>query len=94
MPDLNTLYHRYEKNGLVVLAISGEDAATVRPFIADHKVGYPVLLDPGRKVTELLRVKGIPKSFLYDRKGNLVAQAIDMRTQEQFLEMLGHAGLK
>jgi peroxiredoxin len=94
MPDLDTLYHRYEKSGLVVLAISDEDAGRVKPFIADHKVGYPVLLDPGRKVNELFRVQGIPKSFLFDRQGYLVAQAIDMRTQAQFLAMLGHAGLK
>ena len=94
MPDLDTLYQRYAKNGLVVLAISNEDAATVKPFIADHRVSYPVLLDPGGKVNQLFRVQGIPKSFLYDRNGKLVAQAIDMRTQAQFLEMLGHAGLK
>jgi len=93
MPDLDTLYQRFKERGLVVLAISDEDAGTVKPFIADHHVGYPVLLDPGRKVNDLFRVQGIPKSFLYDRKGNLVAQAIDMRTQAQFLEMLRHAGL-
>ena len=94
MPDLDKLYQRFEESGLVVLAISDEDVATVKAFIADHKVSYPVLLDPGRKVNDLLRVQGIPKSFLYDRAGNLVAQAIDMRTEAQFLEMLGHAGLK
>jgi peroxiredoxin len=94
MPDLDTLYQRYEKSGLVVLAISDEDAGTVKAFLADHKVSYPVLLDPGQKVNKLFRVQGIPKSYLYDRQGNLVAQAIDMRTQTQFLEMLGHAGLK
>jgi hypothetical protein len=31
---------------------------------------------------------------VYDREGNLVAQAMDMRTQKQFLEMLGKAGLE
>jgi hypothetical protein len=45
-------------------------------------------------VNELFRVEGIPKSFLYDRNGNMVAEAIDMRTRGQFLEMLGQAGLK
>jgi peroxiredoxin len=93
MPDLDALYRRYEERGLVVLAISDEGVGTVKTFIGDHKVSYPVLLDPGGKVSKLFRVQGIPKSFLYDRNGNLVAQAIDMRTQAQFLEMLGHAGL-
>jgi len=52
------------------------------------------LLDPGRKVNDSFVVAGIPKSFVYDRDGKLVAQSIDMRTQKQFLEMLGNAGLK
>ncbi len=94
MPDMETLYQQFEKSGLVILAISDEDAAKVTPYIADHKVSYPVLLDPGRKVNQLFRVEGIPKSFLYDRDGKLVAEAIDMRTRGQFLEMLAQAGLK
>jgi hypothetical protein len=40
------------------------------------------------------QVNGIPKSFLYDREGKLVAQSIDMRTRHQFEEMLAQAGLK
>jgi peroxiredoxin len=66
----------------------------VKPFVEREKVTYPILLDPGRKVNELFEVEGIPKSFVYDRTGKLVAQSIDMRTQKQFLEMLGHAGLQ
>jgi hypothetical protein len=39
-------------------------------------------------------VEGIPKSFVYDRAGKLVAQSIDMGTQSQFLEKLAQAGLR
>ena len=94
MPDLETLYERFNSKGLVVLAISDEEAAKVEPFIRERKVSFPVLLDPGRKVNEMFVVEGIPKSFVYDREGKLVAQSIDMRTQKQFLEMLGKAGLE
>jgi len=94
MPDLEALYQRFAQRGLVILAISDEDAAKVEPFIAEHKVTYPILLDPGRKVNELFQVEGIPKSFLYDRNGSMVAEAIDMRTQKQFLDMLGRAGIE
>ncbi len=94
MPDLETLYKRFKNQGLVILAISDEDPGKVKPFIEREKVSYPILLDPGRKVNELFEVEGIPKSFVYDRTGKLVAQSIDMRTQKQFLEMLGHAGLQ
>jgi peroxiredoxin len=94
MPDLDTLFNKFKDQGFVVLAISDEDDAKVSPFIAERKIAYPILLDPGRKVTESFKVEGIPKSFVYDRSGKLVAQSIDMRTQRQFLEMLAQAGLQ
>jgi peroxiredoxin len=94
MPDLQTLYERFKDRGFVVLAISDEERTKVEPFITERKVSYPVLLDAERKVNDLFQIEGIPKSFVYDREGKLVAQSIDMRTQHQFLEMLGKAGLQ
>jgi len=94
LPDLETLYSRFQNQGLVILAISDEDAAKVKPFIAARNIQFPILLDPGRKVNELFQIEGIPKTFVYDRSGKLVAQSIDMRTMRQFLEMLSRAGLK
>ena len=94
MPDLETLYQRFASQGLVILGVSNEEAAKIKPFIEQQKVTYPVLLDPGRKVNELFQIEGIPKTFIYDREGKIVAQSIDMRTQKQFLEMLGKAGLQ
>jgi len=94
MPDLETLYQRFGSQGLVILGVSDEEATKVRPFIEQQKISYPVLLDSGRKVNELFQIEGIPKTFIYDREGKIVAQSIDMRTQKQFLEMLGKAGLQ
>jgi peroxiredoxin len=93
IPDLETLYERFQGQGFVILAISDESASAVKPFIAKRNVTYPVLLDSERKANELFQVEGIPKSFVYDRGGKLVAQSIDMRTQKQFLEMLAQADL-
>jgi peroxiredoxin len=94
MPDLQSLYLRFQDQGFVVLAISDEDTAKINPFLAERNITYPVLLDPGRKVNDLFQIQGIPKSFVYDRDGKLVAQSIDMRTQKQFLDMLAKAGLQ
>lgn len=94
MPDLEGLYERFKDQGFVILAISDEDAAKVKPFIAQRNIAYPILLDPGRKVNDLFVVEGIPKSFIYDRGGKLVAESIDMRTRNQFLAMLAQAGLQ
>ncbi len=94
MPDLETLYREFKDQNFVILAISDEDAGKVKPFVAKQKVTYPILLDPGRKVHELFEVVGIPKTFIYDRDGKLVAQSIDMRTRKQLLEMLAQTGLQ
>src|SRR3954469_2451050 len=93
MPDLQALYDKYKEQGFVVLSISDEEPAKVQPFITERKITYPVLLDPGRKVNEEFQVEGIPKSFVYDREGKLVAQSMDMRTRTQFEEMLAQSGL-
>lgn len=94
MPDLDALYNKFKDQGFIVLAISDEETAKVSPFITEHKISYPVLLDPGRKVNDAFIVEGIPKSFVYDRSGKMVAQSIDMRTRNQFLGMLAQAGLQ
>src|ERR1035441_1990761 len=77
MPDLEALYARFGAQGFVVLGISDEEAGKVEPFVRERKVSFPVLLDVGRKVNEMFVVEGIPKSFVYDRDGRLVAQSID-----------------
>ena len=94
MPDLEALFNEFKGQGFLILAISDEDISKVQPFIAEHHTTYPILLDPGSKVHELFQIEGIPKSFVYDRNGKLMAEAIDMRTRKQFLEMLAQAGLR
>lgn len=94
MPDLDALFNKYKDQGFVVLAISDEETAKVSSYIAEHKVSYPILLDPWRKVNDAFIVEGIPKSFVYDRSGKIVEQSIDMRTRSQFAEMLAQAGLQ
>ncbi len=94
MPDLNAFAAQFKDQGLVILAISDEDMATVKPFIDKAGYTYPILLDPSRKINTLYHIDGIPKSFIYNREGKLVAQSIDMRTKGQFLEMLKLAGIQ
>lgn len=94
MPDLEALSVRFKDQGLVILSISDEDLQTVQPFIAEHKYTYPILLDTDKSVHKAYEIEGIPKSFLYNREGKMVAQTIDMRTMGQFLELLKVAGIQ
>lgn len=94
MPDLQDLARKFGPQGFVILSISDEDISKVKPFVTDHQYSWTMLLDPGRKVNTSYHIQGIPKSFLYDRKGRLISQTIDMRTKAQFLDLLSKAGLK
>jgi peroxiredoxin len=94
MPDMEALYHRFEKKGLVILAVSEEDRETVAGFLGKQNYSFPILLDPDRKANDAFGVDGIPKSFIFDRQGKLVALAVDGRTESQFLELLKQAGLE
>ncbi len=94
MPDLEILANRYKKKGLVVLAISNEKDEIVKAFIKKTKYTYPILLDPAGETNKAYSIDGIPKTYFYNRKGALVAQAIDMRTMDQFKKLLLRTGLK
>ena len=95
LPDMQAVYERFKDQGLVILGISDEEAPALKSFVAERKIGYPVLSDPGKRVGDLFLIPaiGIPESFLYDREGRLVEQTIDTPTMQRFLEMLGRAGL-
>lgn len=93
MPDLDAIYTHFQSQGLVVLSISDEDGFKVNSFISPTGYHPPVLLDTGGNVAKQFHIDGIPKTFVFDREGKLVAQSIDMRTQRQFLMMLAKAGL-
>jgi len=94
MPDMEALYRRFRDKGLIVLAVSDESRETVAGFLAKNQYTFPILLDSAREVNKAYGVEGIPKSFIFDSKGNLINLAIDMRTERQFLDLLKEAGLQ
>lgn len=95
MPSMERLYQRFKDKGLVVLAISvdAEGAQVVIPFVKEHKLTYPIGLDPKMNVVEKYGVRGLPASYFVDKKGNLVAMALgprdwDSKTAHALIERL------
>jgi cytochrome c biogenesis protein CcmG, thiol:disulfide interchange protein DsbE len=70
MPAMESLFARYNKRGLVILAVNvGQRKESVRAFVEDLKMTYPILLDPDRKMAQEYDVVSVPRTFIIDRNG-------------------------
>lgn len=94
MADFQTMYNRFANQGLLILAVTGEDVGTVKRYLAKHPITFCVVLDPSDITQRQFLVDGLPHSLLYDREGKMVAQFPGPLTTRQLLETLGQAGLK
>jgi cytochrome c biogenesis protein CcmG/thiol:disulfide interchange protein DsbE len=81
MPSMERLYQRLKDRGLVLLAVSQDEAgkAAVEPFVRDLGLTFPVLIDPEHQVGDRYRVWGYPESFLIDREGRVAEHIIGPR---------------
>jgi len=78
MPSMEELYKQLKEKDFVFLTIS-VDYAGIKPvqeFIEKHRYTFPVLIDPKCETLDLFEVKGIPTTFLIDKKGMIIGKAI------------------
>ena len=80
MPGMERLFRAYRDKGLVVLAVNMQQSAkTVRPFVQELKLSFPVLLDAEGSVSHDYGIRALPVSFLVGRDGNLLWRAMGGR---------------
>jgi peroxiredoxin len=73
MPLMDRYYQVMKDEGIEILAINiTESHLVVNSFINRLGVGFPVLLDSDRAVTQRYGVKGLPASFFVDKNGIVV----------------------
>jgi thiol-disulfide isomerase/thioredoxin len=94
LPNLDLIAGHFESQGLVILAVTDEDEMKVGNLLRGMKPRFTVLYDVGRKTEDKYHVNSLPRTYVFDREGKLVAVGVDGRTQKQFLLMLQKAGLK
>ena len=80
MPGMERLFRAYRDKGLVVLAVNIEQSPkTIRPFVQELKLSFPVLLDADGSVSHDYGIRALPVSFLVGRDGNLLWRAMGGR---------------
>jgi peroxiredoxin len=93
MPNLDVIYTHFESQGLVILSLSEDDSFKLNTFVSHTGYHPTVLLDFAGKIAKEFHVEGLPRDFVFDRTGKLVAESIDEVSQPQMLAMLANAGL-
>ena len=81
MPSMETLWQWYKGKDFLLLGISVDYGGVkpVKEFIEKHRYTFPVLLDPKCLALNLYEVKGIPTTFIIDKKGRMIGKAIGPR---------------
>ena len=73
MPSMNKLYHDLRAQGFEVIAISTDTSlSTIKDFLAENRLDFPVLFDEDKTVTRQYHVFSMPTTFLVDRNGMIV----------------------
>lgn len=80
MPEFQRFYREQGVNGVQVVGIALDDPASVRAFLKQVPVGYPILLDapgPADAGVRLGNTRGVlPYSILLSRDGTVLKQRI------------------
>ncbi len=73
MPNLQHFYELHRDAGFTVIAIEdGDPKASVDAFVSDHRLTFPVWLDPTYEATDrAFKTTNLPSSYVVDRAGRI-----------------------
>ena len=82
MPSMEILYKNFEKDGLVILAISIDRVTTkkdIPPFVKALNLTFPILVDSWGQTDKRYKLMGVPETYIIDRQGILREKVIGPR---------------
>ena len=87
IPHLNEIYKEYGAKDLQILGITDEPGQTIRAFVKDIPIDYPVATCRDT-LMEKFGITGIPHAFLVDKKGIVVWQGHPMELTKEDIEKI------
>ncbi|MCC6301165.1 MAG: TlpA family protein disulfide reductase [Anaerolineales bacterium] len=72
MPAIEKVYNEYKDEGFVVLAVNmtyQDTPRNIAPFIAEHALTFPILLDETGDMASAYQLRSLPSSFFITREG-------------------------
>jgi peroxiredoxin len=80
MPVLERLHRELASQGLAVVGVNArETKGVISNYARELRLTFPLVLDPGGKISALYGVVGLPATFLVGRDGRAVGFAIGSR---------------
>lgn len=84
MPAMEKVYRELKDEGFVILAVDlSEDRDTVKTFIEERNLSFPVLLDTDGQVGAKYDARSIPTTYMIDRDGNILGRTVGVRPWEE-----------
>jgi len=72
MPAMQKMYEEYKNQGFVVLALDmtyQDDRSAIAPFVQEHGLTFPILLEETGTVSAKYELRSLPSSFFIGRDG-------------------------
>lgn len=81
---LNETHDKYAASGFVIVAVNvDKEKELAAQFLKENPAKFRVGFDPEGKVAQTYQLKGMPSSYLIDRKGQLRATHIGFRDKDK-----------
>lgn len=93
LPSMERLWQTLKNEDFILLAVNvGEEDDLILPFIfsTGTELTFPILLDKPGEIIKAWPVKGLPTTFVIDRRGRIVYRAVGGREMDdpQIVETL------
>lgn len=88
MPAIEKMYREYKAQGFIVLAINmtyQDDPFAVVPFLKEHEITFPILLDETGEVAAAYQLRSLPTSYFINREGVITEVVIGGPMSEALL---------
>lgn len=89
-PIFNQYFEKYKEAGLRVVYINrNSDEATVRQFVADLEIGFPVLMDKDGTISKRYNIKVEPQTIIISPDHRILAAILGGVSEAELKNLLG-----
>jgi peroxiredoxin len=89
-PIFNQYFEKYKEAGLRVVYVNRHsDEATVRQFVADLEIGFPVLIDKDGTISARYNIKVEPQTIIISPDHRILAAILGGVSEAELKSLLG-----